>query len=130
MDDLPTEPCPKCAGTGRRRHEPEAGAVLRQHRLEQGVTAATMARELGVTRQLVNDWEVGRYRVPHDVPERWAGVSREKGRSEVRREGPPERALPRLQRPRVPQLARGRPPPAPHPQAARHLPKGDGGSLG
>jgi len=79
MLDLPTKPCPKCAGTGH-RHLPQAGAVLRGQRLEKGITAATMARELGVTRQLVNDWEVGRYRVPHDVPERWARVCREKGR--------------------------------------------------
>jgi transcriptional regulator with XRE-family HTH domain len=73
MLDLPTEPCPKCAGTGH-RHLLEAGAVLREHRLERGVTAAAMARELGVTRQLVNDWEAGRQRIPQDVPERWSKV--------------------------------------------------------
>jgi DNA-binding XRE family transcriptional regulator len=77
MLDLPTEPCPKCAGTGH-RHLPEAGAVLQEHRLERGVTAAAMARELGVTRQLVNDWERGRHRVPQDVPERWARMCRER----------------------------------------------------
>jgi predicted transcriptional regulator len=79
MLDLPTEPCPKCSGS-RFRYLPEAGTVLREHRLERGVSAATMARELAVTRQLVNDWEAGRHRVPQDVPERWAQVCREKGR--------------------------------------------------
>jgi predicted transcriptional regulator len=73
MLNLPIEPCPKCAGQGF-RHIPEAGAVLREHRLEHGVTAATMARELRVTRQLVNDWEQGRHRVPQDVPEGWSRV--------------------------------------------------------
>jgi hypothetical protein len=77
--DLPTEPCPKCTGTGSRRLR-EAGAVLRRHRLERGVTGVTMARALGVTRQLVNDWEIGRHRVPQDLPERWAHVCRERGR--------------------------------------------------
>jgi DNA-binding transcriptional regulator YiaG len=73
MLDLPSEPCPKFARTGR-RHLPEAGKVLEKTRLAEEISAVTMARQLGVTRQLVNDWEAGRHRIPQDVPERWSRV--------------------------------------------------------
>jgi hypothetical protein len=78
MFDLPTKPCPKLGGTGNRQPR-EAGAVLRGQRLEKGITAATMARELCVDRRVVYEWECGRILVPQDVPERWARVCREKG---------------------------------------------------